>query len=139
VPEGATPKDGPSAGAAIATAIVSALTGIPVRRDIAMTGEISLRGMVLPIGGLKEKLLAALRSGIKKVLIPEKNLKDLQDIPENVKSALEIVPVSVISDVIKHALVEVPKVINPEDDKEEEVAKGVAISEEDKDGKVVRH
>ena len=94
VPEGATPKDGPSAGIAMATAIVSVITGIPVRRDIAMTGEVTLRGRVLPIGGLKEKLLAALRGGIKKVLIPEENAKDLVDIPASVKNGLEIVPVS---------------------------------------------
>ncbi|MEX6507758.1 endopeptidase La [Jiella sp. M17.18] len=108
VPEGATPKDGPSAGVAMATAIVSVMTGIPVRRDIAMTGEITLRGRVLPIGGLKEKLLAALRGGIKKVLIPEENAKDLADIPDNVKNRLEIVPVSRMGEVLKHALVEVP-------------------------------
>src|SRR5262249_4316623 len=93
VPDGATPKDGPSAGAAMTTAIVSALTGIPVRADVAMTGEITLRGEVTAIGGLKEKLLAALRGGIKVVMIPEENVKDLQDIPENVKNQLEIVPV----------------------------------------------
>ncbi len=93
VPEGATPKDGPSAGIAMATAIVSIMTGIPVRRDIAMTGEITLRGRVLPIGGLKEKLLAALRGGLKKVLIPEENAKDLAEIPDSVKNGLEIVPV----------------------------------------------
>ncbi|NBS01545.1 MAG: endopeptidase La, partial [Rhizobiales bacterium] len=93
VPEGATPKDGPSAGIAMATAIVSVLTSIPVRRDIAMTGEVTLRGRVLPIGGLKEKLLAALRGGVKTVLIPEENAKDLADIPDNVKNALEIIPV----------------------------------------------
>ena len=93
VPEGATPKDGPSAGIAMGTAIVSVITGIPVRRDIAMTGEVTLRGRVLPIGGLKEKLLAALRGGIKKVLIPEENAKDLVDIPASVKNGLEIVPV----------------------------------------------
>ncbi|NDW03451.1 endopeptidase La [Jiella pacifica] len=106
VPEGATPKDGPSAGTAMATAIVSVMTGIPVRRDIAMTGEITLRGRVLPIGGLKEKLLAALRGGIKKVLIPEENAKDLADIPDNVKNQLEIVPVSRMGEVLQHALVE---------------------------------
>ncbi len=86
VPEGATPKDGPSAGIAMVTAIVSVMTGIPVRKDVAMTGEITLRGRVLPIGGLKEKLLAALRGGIKKVMIPEENAKDLAEIPDNVKS-----------------------------------------------------
>jgi ATP-dependent Lon protease len=106
VPEGATPKDGPSAGTAMATAIVSVMTGIPVRRDIAMTGEITLRGRVLPIGGLKEKLLAALRGGIKKVLIPEENAKDLADIPDNVKNQLEIVPVARMGEVLRHALVE---------------------------------
>ncbi|TWG60798.1 MULTISPECIES: endopeptidase La [unclassified Aminobacter] len=111
VPEGATPKDGPSAGTAMATAIVSVLTGIPVRKDVAMTGEITLRGRVLPIGGLKEKLLAALRGGIKKVLIPEENAKDLADIPENVKSGLEIVPVSRVGEVLRHALTRMPEPI----------------------------
>jgi len=104
VPEGATPKDGPSAGVAMVTAIVSVMTGIPVRKDIAMTGEITLRGRVLPIGGLKEKLLAALRGGIKTVLIPEENAKDLADIPANVKSGLEIIPVSRVGEVLEHAL-----------------------------------
>jgi ATP-dependent Lon protease len=104
VPDGATPKDGPSAGAAMTTAIVSALTGIPVRADVAMTGEITLRGEVTAIGGLKEKLLAALRGGIKTVLIPEENAKDLQDIPENVKHGLEIVPVKWIDKVLEVAL-----------------------------------
>jgi ATP-dependent Lon protease len=108
VPEGATPKDGPSAGVGMATVIVSMLTGIPVRRDIAMTGEVTLRGRVLPIGGLKEKLLAALRGGIKKVLIPEDNVKDLVEIPEQVKSGLEIAPVSRMEEVLKHALVRQP-------------------------------
>lgn len=106
VPEGATPKDGPSAGIAMATAIVSMMTGIKVSKDIAMTGEVTLRGTVLPIGGLKEKLLAALRGGIKKVLIPEANAKDLTDIPESIKSGLEIVPVSKMDDVLAHALLE---------------------------------
>ncbi len=111
VPEGATPKDGPSAGTAMATTIVSMLTGIPVRKDIAMTGEITLRGRVLPIGGLKEKLLAALRGGIKTVLIPEDNAKDLADIPENVKNALEIVPVAHLDEVLPHALIKMPESI----------------------------
>ncbi|KAB2684090.1 MULTISPECIES: endopeptidase La [Brucella/Ochrobactrum group] len=111
VPEGATPKDGPSAGIAMVTAIVSVLTGIPVRKDIAMTGEVTLRGRVLPIGGLKEKLLAALRGGIKKVLIPEENAKDLADIPDNVKNSLEIVPVSRVGEVLRHALVREPEPI----------------------------
>ncbi|MFH1793870.1 MAG: endopeptidase La [Pseudomonadota bacterium] len=111
MPEGATPKDGPSAGVAMATAIVSILTGIPVRADVAMTGEITLRGRVLPIGGLKEKLLAALRGGIKKVLIPEENAKDLADIPDNVKSGMEIIPVSRVGEVLRHALVRMPEPI----------------------------
>jgi len=111
VPEGATPKDGPSAGVAMATSIVSVMTGIPVRKDVAMTGEITLRGRVLPIGGLKEKLLAALRGGIKKVLIPEENAKDLPEIPDNVKNSLEIVPVSRMGEVIQHALVRKPEPI----------------------------
>ncbi len=111
VPEGATPKDGPSAGIGMVTAIVSVLTGIPVRKDVAMTGEITLRGRVLPIGGLKEKLLAALRGGIKKVMIPVDNVKDLADIPDNVKSGMEIIPVTVMSDVLKHALVSQPTAI----------------------------
>ena len=105
VPEGATPKDGPSAGVAMAVSMVSVLTGVPVRKDLAMTGEITLRGRVLAIGGLKEKLLAALRSGIKTVLIPEENVKDLADIPDNVKSALEIIPVATVDQVLAHALV----------------------------------
>jgi len=108
VPDGATPKDGPSAGAAMTTAFVSALTGIPVRGDVAMTGEITLRGEVTAIGGLKEKLLAALRGGIKTVLIPEENAKDLQDIPENVKNGLEIVPVRWIDKVLEIALERMP-------------------------------
>ncbi|TNE60374.1 MAG: endopeptidase La [Alphaproteobacteria bacterium] len=106
VPEGATPKDGPSAGVGMVTSIVSVLTGIPVRRDVAMTGEVTLRGRVLPIGGLKEKLLAALRSGIKTVLIPEDNEKDLADIPENVKKGLKIIPVSTMDEVLATALTE---------------------------------
>src|SRR5271165_1679043 len=116
VPEGATPKDGPSAGVGMATVIVSMLTGIPVRRDIAMTGEVTLRGRVLPIGGLREKLLAALRGGIKKVLIPEENVKDLADIPSSVKNGLEIVPVSRMEEVLSHALVRQPVPIVWEED-----------------------
>jgi ATP-dependent Lon protease len=108
VPEGATPKDGPSAGVAMCTSIVSALTGIPVRKDVAMTGEITLRGRVLPIGGLKEKLLAALRGGLKTVLIPKDNEKDLADIPDNVKRGLDIVPVSTVDEVLAKALIRIP-------------------------------
>ncbi|MHB1124163.1 MAG: endopeptidase La [Ramlibacter sp.] len=121
VPDGATPKDGPSAGAAMTTAIVSALTGIPVRGDVAMTGEITLRGEVTAIGGLKEKLLAALRGGIKTVLIPEENGKDLQEIPDNVKSGLEIVPVKWIDKVLEVALERQPTPLP-----EEETAAGAA-------------
>ena len=123
VPEGATPKDGPSAGVAMVTAIVSVLTGIPIRKDIAMTGEITLRGRILPIGGLKEKLLAALRGGIKKVLIPEENAKDLVDIPDNVKNNMEIVPVSFASEVLDHALVRRPEAIEWVEPAESPVAK----------------
>ena len=115
VPDGATPKDGPSAGAAMTTAFVSALTGIPVRAHVAMTGEITLRGEVTAIGGLKEKLLAARRGGIKTVLIPEENVKDLQDIPENVKNQLEIVPVKWIDQVLEIALERVPQALPDEE------------------------
>ncbi|MGC9162135.1 MAG: endopeptidase La [Thiomonas sp.] len=114
VPEGATPKDGPSAGIAMTTAIVSAMTGIPVKADVAMTGEITLRGEVLGIGGLKEKLLAALRGGIKTVLIPEENVKDLQEMPENVKSGLTIIPVKWIDQVLDLALERVPVALEDE-------------------------
>jgi ATP-dependent Lon protease len=115
VPDGATPKDGPSAGIAMTTAIVSALTSIPVRADVAMTGEITLRGEVTAIGGLKEKLLAAHRGGIKTVMIPEENVKDLQDIPENVKNNLEIVPVKWIDRVLEVALETMPKPLPDEE------------------------
>ncbi len=115
VPEGATPKDGPSAGVAMCTAIVSALTGIPIRKDVAMTGEITLRGRVLPIGGLKEKLMAALRGGLRTVLIPKDNEKDLVEIPDNVKKGLEIIPVSVVDEVLKHALTRQPEPIEWEE------------------------
>jgi ATP-dependent Lon protease len=116
VPEGATPKDGPSAGVAMATTIVSVLTGIPIRHDVAMTGEITLRGRVLPIGGLKEKLLAAGRGGIKTVLIPEDNAKDLTEIPDAIKGGLEIIPVSRMDEVIARALVRPPQPIEWEED-----------------------
>jgi ATP-dependent Lon protease len=115
VPDGATPKDGPSAGAAMTTAFVSALTGIPVRADVAMTGEITLRGEVTAIGGLKEKLLAAARGGIRTVMIPEENTKDLQDIPENVKSQIEIVPVKWIDKVLEVALESMPRPLPEEE------------------------
>ena len=127
VPDGATPKDGPSAGAAMTTAFVSALTGIPVRGDVAMTGEITLRGEVTAIGGLKEKLLAALRGGIKTVLIPEENVKDLQEIPDNVKSGLEIVPVRWIDKVLEVALERKPVPLT--DEEVAEVAAAAAAAE----------
>ena len=123
LPEGATPKDGPSAGIGLATAIVSVMTGIPVRNDVAMTGEITLRGRVLPIGGLKEKLLAALRGGIKTVLIPEENVRDLQEIPGIVKEGMEIVPVSRMDQVIERALVRKPEAIEWNFDEAPAVAK----------------
>ncbi|MFC5523875.1 endopeptidase La [Polaromonas jejuensis] len=126
VPDGATPKDGPSAGAAMTTAFVSALTGIPVRGDVAMTGEITLRGEVTAIGGLKEKLLAALRGGIKTVLIPEENAKDLQEIPDNVKSGLEIVPVKWIDQVLQVALERQP-VSLPDEEAVVATPAGVAV------------
>ncbi len=118
VPEGATPKDGPSAGIAMTTAIVSVLTGIPVKKNVAMTGEVTLRGRVLPIGGLKEKLLAALRGGLTTVLIPSENVKDLEDIPDNVKRDLNIISVATVDDVLKAALVRMPDPIEWKDPKE---------------------
>jgi ATP-dependent Lon protease len=124
VPEGATPKDGPSAGAAMTTALVSALTGNPVKANVAMTGEITLRGEVLPIGGLKEKLLAALRGGITVALIPQENVKDLTEIPDNVKNGIEIIPVKWIEEVLAHAL-ERPLVSIDEPEVLPEVAKAV--------------
>ena len=111
MPEGATPKDGPSAGIALSTAIVSVLTGIPARADVAMTGEITLRGQVLPIGGLKEKLLAAHRGGIKTVLIPDENKRDLKEIPDNIKGDLDIRPVKWIDEVLEVALQRLPEPI----------------------------
>jgi ATP-dependent Lon protease len=122
VPDGATPKDGPSAGLAMVTSIVSVLTGIPVRKDIAMTGEVSLRGNAMPIGGLKEKLLAALRGGIKTVFIPEENAKDLAEIPENVKSGLTIIPVSHVREVLAQTLVRQPEPIDWDEAAEEAAA-----------------
>lgn len=129
-PEGAVPKDGPSAGAAITTALVSAITGIAVRSDIAMTGEITLRGEVLEIGGLKEKLLAAVRAGIKKVLIPEENVKDLEEVPDNVKQAVEIVPVRWIDKVLEVALVSQPVPLDPNKKKAEPVVPPAAGADE---------
>jgi ATP-dependent Lon protease len=135
LPEGATPKDGPSAGISIATAIVSVLTGIPVRCDVAMTGEITLRGEVLPIGGLKEKLLAAHRGGIKTVLIPEENVKDLAEIPDNVKNRLEIVPVKWIDKVLEVALERHPVPLT----EEEAAAAPVKSGETPATTEVVKH
>ena len=127
VPDGATPKDGPSAGLAMVTSIVSVLTNIPVRKDIAMTGEVSLRGNAMPIGGLKEKLLAALRGGIKTVLIPVDNEKDLPEIPDNVKEGLNIIPVKHVSEVLHHALVRKPEPIEW-DEAAEEAAAAAALA-----------
>ena len=137
VPEGATPKDGPSAGVAMCTSIVSALTGIPVRRDVAMTGEVTLRGRVLPIGGLKEKLLAAHRGGITTILIPKDNEKDLVEIPDNVLKGLTVIPVSTVDEVLSEALTRVPVPIEWEDDMD---AEPVATKDGDEDAEgVVTH
>ena len=130
VPDGATPKDGPSAGLAMVTSIVSVLTKIPVRKDIAMTGEVSLRGNAMPIGGLKEKLLAALRGGITTVLIPQENEKDLAEIPDNVKDGLEIIPVSHVSEVLERALVRTPEPVEW-DEAAEEAAAAARLAERD--------
>jgi len=137
VPEGATPKDGPSAGISMVTAIVSVLTGIAVRRDVAMTGEVTLRGRVLPIGGLKEKLLAALRAGVKTVIIPKENAKDLTEIPDNVKRTLEIVPVEFVEEVLHHALVSELTPIPWSD--EESVKASRSVPEKEQRGGVVTH
>ncbi len=137
VPEGATPKDGPSAGVAMATAIISVMTGIPVRRDVAMTGEITLRGRVLPIGGLKEKLLAAHRGGIKTVLIPEDNVKDLSEIQPAIKNGLEIVPVARLDDVIGRALVRRPEAITWEEPKKLDATP--AVSDDDAGAGITAH
>jgi ATP-dependent Lon protease len=138
VPEGATPKDGPSAGVAMCTSIVSALTGIPVRKDVAMTGEITLRGRVLPIGGLKEKLLAALRGGLTKVLIPKENEKDLAEIPDNVKRGLKIVPCSTVDEVLEAALVGRPTPIEWVDE-DADVRPVAATKTEGELGGLVKH
>ena len=129
VPEGATPKDGPSAGVGMCTALVSALTGIAVKSDVAMTGEITLRGEVLPIGGLKEKLLAAHRGGITTVLIPHENEKDLAEIPKNIKDKLNIVPVKWIDQVLEHALQHMPVPESKSADKKPAAAKPDADAE----------
>ena len=136
VPEGATPKDGPSAGLAMVTSIVSVLTKIPVRKDIAMTGEVTLRGNALAIGGLKEKLLAALRGGITTVLIPQENEKDLRDIPDNVKQGMKIIPVSHVSEVLEHALVRKPEPVEWDEAAEEEAAAARAALSGSQDGAV---
>ena len=138
VPEGATPKDGPSAGLAMVTSIVSVLTQIPVRKDIAMTGEVTLRGNALAIGGLKEKLLAALRGGIKTVLIPEENAKDLTEIPDNVKAGLTIIPVTHVREVLKHALVRQPEPI-VWDEEAEEAAAAKALADKAADANATAH
>jgi ATP-dependent Lon protease len=138
LPEGATPKDGPSAGTAIATAMVSTLTSIPVRCDVAMTGEITLRGEVLPIGGLKEKLLAAGRGGIKTVLIPEENVKDLAEIPDEIKNRLDIYPVRWIEQVLERALERQPAAI-VESDKPAEAAPSVPPAAPDDKSAVIKH
>jgi len=135
VPEGATPKDGPSAGVGMCTALVSALTDIPVKADVAMTGEITLRGEVLPIGGLKEKLLAAHRGGLEKVLIPQENEKDLVEIPKNIKDKLTIVPVKWIDEVMQHALVHMPV---PEPSTDDQKSKPKSPSDEQKSDDIVR-
>ena len=139
VPEGATPKDGPSAGIGMCTALVSALTGIPVKAEVAMTGEITLRGEVLPIGGLKEKLLAVHRGGIATVLIPQENEKDLAEIPENIKDKLDIRPVQWIDEVLEVALAHQPTPL-PEDDEEAAASeKGDADSKDDKSASLRAH
>jgi len=137
VPEGATPKDGPSAGVGMVTSIVSVLTGIKVKKDVAMTGEVTLRGRILPIGGLKEKLLAALRGGIKTVLIPIENEKDLADIPDNVKRALNLITVTMVDEVLEHAL---DKPLTPQDwDEDAELEASALATADDEDTGVVKH
>jgi ATP-dependent Lon protease len=135
VPEGATPKDGPSAGVGMCTALVSALTNIPVKSEVAMAGEITLRGEVLPIGGLKEKLLAAHRGGIETVLIPDESQKDLAEIPKNIKDKLNIVPVKWIDQVLQHALQHMPV---PEADAKAEKEQAVEPANEQKSTDIAR-
>jgi ATP-dependent Lon protease len=135
VPEGATPKDGPSAGIAMTTALVSSYTGIPVRCDVCMTGEITLRGEVLAIGGLKEKLLAAIRGGLRTALIPEENVKDLTEMPDTIKNRIEIIPVKWIDQVLERALERIPEAL-PEIISEEVVA---ASSEASSPTKLITH
>ena len=139
VPEGATPKDGPSAGVAMVTSIVSVLTGVDVRRDVAMTGEITLRGRVLPIGGLKEKLLAALRGGIKTVLVPKENEKDLAEIPENVKKSLKIIPVATVDEVLEEALTSPLVPIEWQEDEETAEVPSQATEDDEDHGGLVKH
>jgi ATP-dependent Lon protease len=139
VPEGATPKDGPSAGIAMVTSIVSVLTGIAVRRDVAMTGEITLRGRVLPIGGLKEKLLAAHRGGVRRVMIPRDNERELSEIPDNVKRGIDIVPVNTVEEVLDHALVAKPTPIEWSEKDDLEAAALTARGDDDEAGGIVTH
>jgi len=134
MPEGATPKDGPSAGIGLCTALVSVLTGIPARSDVAMTGEITLRGQVLPIGGLKDKLLAAHRGGIKTVLIPDENKRDLKEIPDNIKGDLDIRPVKWIDEVLEVALQRMPEPLTEEELKKQENRK-----DSEPDGRISAH
>lgn len=138
VPEGATPKDGPSAGVAMCTALVSVLTSIPVRADVAMTGEITLRGEVLPIGGLKEKLLAARRGGIKTVVIPKENERDLKEVPDNIKEHLNIRPVKWIDEVLAIALESMPEPLSDEEYMADAVNTG-ADSEQDEENRINTH
>jgi len=138
MPEGAIPKDGPSAGVGMCTAIVSVLTGIPARSDVAMTGEITLRGQVLPIGGLKEKLLAAHRGGIKEVLIPDENQRDLKEIPDNIKGELIIHPVKWIDEVLEFALQRKPEPL-PDDPKKAATTEPESGSESDGDRRISAH
>ena len=139
VPEGATPKDGPSAGVAMATSIISSISGIPVHKDVAMTGEITLRGQVLPIGGLKEKLLAALRGGIKTVLIPKENEKDLADVPENVKEGLTIIPIAIVDEALNVALIRPFSVESSDDEQDKQVGTPPLAPESTHSDDIVAH